>query len=57
MQIILRSKRFWLTVASVVAVAIKDYLPLTDDQIQQIVLAIGAWVVGDSLRATVPTKR
>lgn len=56
MEIILRSKRFWLTVASVVAVAAKDYLPLTEDQIQQIVLAIGAWIIGDSLRSTNPTK-
>ncbi len=56
MQIILQSKRFWLTVASVIAVAAKDYLPLTEEQIQQIVLALGAWVIGDSLRSTVPPK-
>ncbi len=56
MQVILQSKRFWLSVASVVAIAIKDYLPLTDEQVQQIVLAIGAWIIGDSLRSTVPPK-
>ncbi len=56
MQVILQSKRFWLTVASVIAVAAKDYLPLTEEQIQQIVLALGAWVIGDSLRSTNPQK-
>lgn len=56
MQVIFQSKRFWLTVASVIAVAVKDYLPLTEEQIQNIVLAIGAWVIGDSLRATVTTS-
>jgi hypothetical protein len=56
MQIILKSKRFWLTVASVLTVALKDQLPLTAEQIQQIVLAIGAWVIGDSLRSTVPNQ-
>ena len=56
MQVILQSKRFWLSVASVFAIAIKDYLPLTDEQVKQIVLAIGAWIIGDSLRSTVPPK-
>ena len=51
-----KSKRFWLTVASVAAVVFKDRLPvgLTDEQLTQIVLAIGAWIVGDSLRGVNP---
>ena len=54
MQELFKSKRFWLTIASVATVALKDYLPLSADQITQIILAIGAWVVGDSLRQTAP---
>jgi hypothetical protein len=56
MQILFKSKRFWLAVASAVAVAAKDYIPLSEQQIQEIILVIAAWIVGDSLRATVPTK-
>jgi hypothetical protein len=59
MNAIFQSKRFWLTVASVIVVALKDVIPveLTADQVTQIVLAIGAWIVGDSLRATNPNER
>jgi len=52
MQMLLRSKRFWLAVASAIAVASRDYLPLSEQQIQDIVLVVAAWIVGDSLRST-----
>jgi hypothetical protein len=56
LQELWKSKRFWLTIASVAVVVLKDKLPigLSDEQIQQIVLAIGAWIVGDSLRGVNP---
>jgi len=50
MQDLLKSKRFWAAAAVVAVVVLKDQVPLTEDQIQQIVLAVGAWIVGDSIR-------
>ena len=41
------SRRFWVSIAGVVFV-----LGITQDQVNQIVLLGGAWVVGDSLRAS-----
>lgn len=49
-QELFKSKRFWATVASIAVIAFKDKLPLTEEQIQQLVYAIGAWVVGESVR-------
>lgn len=51
------SKRFWLAVAAVITVVLKDRLPVSEDQVQQLVLVIASWIVGDSLRATDPVKR
>ena len=51
------SKRFWLAVASVLGVVLKDRIPIADDQLQLIVLTVASWIVGDSLRATDPIKR
>jgi hypothetical protein len=52
---LIKSKRFWAAVAGIVVVVAKDRLPiaLDEQQITMIVLAIGSWIVGDSLRATV----
>ena len=49
-QELLKSKRFWATAASIAVVLFKDKLPLTEEQIQQLVYALGAWVVGESVR-------
>jgi hypothetical protein len=56
MKGVFESKRFWLTVGSVAFVILNDRLNLeiTEEQIQTIALAIGALVVGDSLRAVAP---
>lgn len=51
---LLKSKRFWAAAASVAVVVFQDKLPLSADQINAIVLAIGSWIVGDSLRAVQP---
>lgn len=53
---LLKSKRTWLAIAAIAVVVLKDRVPLTEDQITQIVLAAGSWIIGDSLRATVPPK-
>jgi len=51
---LLKSKRFWAVAASVAVVVFKDKLPLTEVQINEIVMAIGAWVVGESIRPVDP---
>jgi len=45
-----KSKRFWAAAATIAVVVLKDKTPLTDDQIQQLVWVVGAWIVGDSVR-------
>jgi len=59
LQDLWKSKRFWLAAASIVVVVMKDKLPigLSDEQLTQIVLAVGAWIVGDSLRSVNPDGR
>jgi hypothetical protein len=51
---LIKSKRFWAAVAGIAVVVMKDRLPvaLDEQQITMIVMAIGSWIVGDSLRAT-----
>lgn len=49
-----KSKRFWVAVASVAAVVLKDKLPISEEQLTSIVMVIGAWIVGDSLRGVQP---
>lgn len=48
------SRRFWVSIAGVVFVLLSDGLGvgITQDQVSYIVLLGGAWVVGDSLRAS-----
>lgn len=52
-QSFVKSRRFWLTFASIAVVVFKDKIPgLGEEQITAIVMAIGAWVVGESLRSS-----
>lgn len=47
------SRRFWLAVAGMVAVVADTFgLPVSQANIQEIVLLAAAWIVGDSLRKT-----
>ena len=59
MDKLLSSKRFWLAVAGVATVLLRDQfeLPVTEEQVQDVVLLVAAWIVGDSLRATDPAKQ
>lgn len=52
---LIKSKRSWAALAGIIVVVAKDRLPiaLDEQQITMIVMAIGSWIVGDSLRATV----
>ena len=47
---LVKSKRFWAAAATIAVVIFKDRLPLTEDQIQELVWVVGAWIVGDSVR-------
>ncbi|MBX3422215.1 MAG: hypothetical protein KF752_11730 [Pirellulaceae bacterium] len=52
MQDLILSKRLLAMIASVLAVALKDTLPLTEQQITDIVMVVAAWIIGDSIRKT-----
>lgn len=53
-QDLLKSRRFWVSVGAIAAVVLKDKLglPLTEDQITDLAILIGSWVVGESLRSS-----
>jgi hypothetical protein len=40
----------------VAVVVLKDKVPLDEQQITNLVMAVGAWIVGDSLRSVVPVQ-
>ena len=56
LQALLKSKRFWAAVASIAVVVLEDKVPLTKDQISLVVLAIGGWIVGESIRPVNPPE-
>ena len=45
-----KSKRFWAAAATIAVVVLKDRVPLSEDQIQELVWVVAAWIVGDSVR-------
>jgi hypothetical protein len=47
---LVKSKRFWAAAATIAVVVFKDRLPLSEDQIQELVWLVAAWIVGDSVR-------
>ena len=50
---LLNSRRVWLAVSGVVFVLFDGLgLGLTEDQVNNLVLVGGAWIVGDSIRQT-----
>lgn len=54
---LLKSRRFWAGVAALAISTGKTYAPgifsvFTEDQITAVVYAIGAWIVGESLRSS-----
>lgn len=56
MQSLIQSKRFWVSIAGLAVILLGDKLPFNEQQITDIVMVIGAWIVGDSLRQTDPKK-
>ncbi len=53
-QDLLKSRRFWVSVGAIAAVVLKDKLglPLSEEQITDLAVLIGSWVVGESLRSS-----
>jgi hypothetical protein len=51
---LIRSRRFWIAAAGVAVVVLKETMaiPLTEEQITQVVLLVGSWIVGESLRSS-----
>lgn len=54
---LLKSRRFWVAVAGVVIATGKQSFPavfnhFTDEQIQAVIIALGSWIVGESLRSS-----
>ena len=53
---LVKSKRFWAAAAMVAVVVLKDKVPLDEQQITNLVMAVGAWIVGDSLQSVAPVQ-
>ena len=52
-QSLFRSRRFWVVVAGVVVVVFDGLgLGLTAEQTTHLIIVLGSWVVGDSIRKT-----
>jgi phosphate/sulfate permease len=51
---LIKSRRFWVSVGGIAVVVFKDRmgLPLSEDQILDIAVLVGSWVVGESLRSS-----
>jgi hypothetical protein len=49
---LVKSRRFWIAVSAIAVVLLKDKLPINEQQMQDIILAVGAWIVGESLRSS-----
>lgn len=51
---LIRSRRFWLAVAGLAFVTAEHFgFQIDPHTVENVVLLAGAWIVGDSLRATV----
>ena len=51
---LVRSRRFWVAAAGVAVVFLKEAVgvPLSEEQITQLVLLGASWIVGESLRSS-----
>lgn len=48
-----QSRRWWAAVLALLSVTFQDGLGLSPEQAQWIVVALSAWIVGDSINKTV----
>ena len=49
---LVKSRRFWTAVGTVVTVALQDVIGIPEETATSIVAVAIAWIVGDSLRTT-----
>lgn len=49
-----RSRRFWVSVGGIAAIVLRERLglPFTEEQITDLAILIGSWVIGESLRSS-----
>lgn len=48
-----QSRRFWLALSGVLFVATDHFgLPVSEDQVQTVIMLAAAWIIGDSIRST-----
>ena len=52
LKTLVRSRRFWTAVGTVVTVALQDVIGIPEETATSIVAVAIAWIVGDSLRTT-----
>ena len=53
LQLLIKSRRFWVAVAGIAVTTTNVFgLDLNPEQINNVVLLGGAWIVGDSLRTS-----
>ena len=52
MKSLLKSRRFWTAVGTVLAICLQDTLGIPETTAMSIVAVGISWIVGDSLRAT-----
>ncbi len=53
---VFKSKRFWFALASLIAIVSQQFIPLSEEQVQAVVMIIASWIVGDSLRPASPSE-
>lgn len=49
-----RSRRFWVSVGGIAAIVLRERLglPFTEEQITDLAILVGSWVIGESLRSS-----
>lgn len=50
---LIASKRFWAAISALVVVVLKQFFPdISEDVVNNIVMVLSAWIVGETLRPT-----
>jgi len=49
---LVKSRRFWISVAGVAAVVLNETFGISDQEVFEVAGIVIAWVIGDSLRKT-----
>ncbi len=53
-QALIRSRRFWVAVAGVVVVVTEGVgFPLPAGGVENVVLLLASWIIGDSIKSTI----